>query len=134
MTGALHHIQLPGSSGFDAVGAAPSAATEESSSPVARSCRSALAGSVALAITDRKSTRLNSSHMSISYAVFCLKKKNSTKASECTKKNSANNKKPRIAGLFKFREAVQMCCLFVSARIQPQGFLQTPHRCRGHQT
>src|SRR3989344_3856547 len=26
---------------------------------------------------DRKSTRLNSSHMSISYAVFCLKKKNS---------------------------------------------------------
>src|SRR6266571_4737557 len=32
---------------------------------------------------DRKSTRLNSSHMSISYAVFCLKKK---------------NKRPRVAG------------------------------------
>src|SRR5207245_2531104 len=29
--------------------------------------------------TDRKSTRLNSSHGSISYAVFCLKKKKSTK-------------------------------------------------------
>src|SRR5690242_21286882 len=27
------------------------------------------------AIVDRKSTRLNSSHMSTSYAVFCLKKK-----------------------------------------------------------
>src|SRR5690242_21199285 len=26
-------------------------------------------------LKDRKSTRLNSSHMSISYAVFCLKKK-----------------------------------------------------------
>src|SRR5690242_21446193 len=26
-------------------------------------------------VEDRKSTRLNSSHMSISYAVFCLKKK-----------------------------------------------------------
>src|SRR3712207_8987257 len=26
--------------------------------------------------TDRKSTRLNSSHANISYAVFCLKKKN----------------------------------------------------------
>src|SRR5438477_7744652 len=26
-------------------------------------------------LRDRKSTRLNSSHMSISYAVFCLKKK-----------------------------------------------------------
>src|SRR5690242_21587122 len=29
-------------------------------------------------IEDRKSTRLNSSHMSISYAVFCLKKKKIT--------------------------------------------------------
>src|SRR5699024_11995302 len=28
-----------------------------------------------LATQDRKSTRLNSSHVSISYAVFCLKKK-----------------------------------------------------------
>src|SRR5437773_6285489 len=27
---------------------------------------------------DRKSTRLNSSHITTSYAVFCLKKKNST--------------------------------------------------------
>src|SRR5690606_41306310 len=27
---------------------------------------------------DRKSTRLNSSHVKISYAVFCLKKKNTT--------------------------------------------------------
>src|SRR3712207_7939965 len=29
---------------------------------------------------DRKSTRLNSSHANISYAVFCLKKKNNTSA------------------------------------------------------
>src|SRR5439155_1853788 len=29
-------------------------------------------------IGDRKSTRLNSSHVAISYAVFCLKKKNRT--------------------------------------------------------
>src|SRR2546421_6970137 len=29
-------------------------------------------------LLDRKSTRLNSSHDQISYAVFCLKKKNST--------------------------------------------------------
>src|SRR5699024_11541831 len=29
-----------------------------------------------LSIEDRKSTRLNSSHVSISYAVFCLKKQN----------------------------------------------------------
>src|SRR5438309_8417915 len=30
-------------------------------------------------LRDRKSTRLNSSHSSISYAVFCLKKKKNTK-------------------------------------------------------
>src|SRR6266571_6048358 len=36
---------------------------------------------------DRKSTRLNSSHMSISYAVFCLKKKkNNNTAHYCIKK------------------------------------------------
>src|SRR3712207_7608744 len=29
-----------------------------------------------LGVQDRKSTRLNSSHANISYAVFCLKKKN----------------------------------------------------------
>src|SRR5207249_9386571 len=32
---------------------------------------------------DRKSTRLNSSHVSISYAVFCLKKKNLSIVSFC---------------------------------------------------
>src|SRR4051812_49866763 len=34
---------------------------------------------------DRKSTRLNSSHMSISYAVFCLKKKKSTASAPLTR-------------------------------------------------
>src|SRR3989442_11712526 len=33
------------------------------------------AGAVLASIQDRKSTRLNSSHVRISYAVFCLKKK-----------------------------------------------------------
>src|SRR3712207_8325441 len=33
---------------------------------------------IALALLDRKSTRLNSSHANISYAVFCLKKKKNT--------------------------------------------------------
>src|SRR5438067_9375173 len=32
---------------------------------------------------DRKSTRLNSSHVSISYAVFCLKKKKKKKYQMC---------------------------------------------------
>src|SRR5690242_21605324 len=36
---------------------------------------SVVATELATNALDRKSTRLNSSHMSISYAVFCLKKK-----------------------------------------------------------
>src|SRR3712207_6856627 len=43
------------------------------------SCR-ALVDRLDAAGTDRKSTRLNSSHANISYAVFCLKKKNHTRA------------------------------------------------------
>src|SRR3712207_6951297 len=35
----------------------------------------ATAGGFEILIKDRKSTRLNSSHANISYAVFCLKKK-----------------------------------------------------------
>src|SRR5437763_3762794 len=37
------------------------------------------AGVISRAARDRKSTRLNSSHRCISYAVFCLKKKKDTK-------------------------------------------------------
>src|SRR5204862_2450929 len=39
----------------------------------------ALAPERATRSSDRKSTRLNSSHVEISYAVFCLKKKTKTK-------------------------------------------------------
>src|SRR6267142_6203681 len=45
---------------------------------------------------DRKSTRLNSSHMSISYAVFCLKKKKKkTKSTTDTKKKKKNKTKKK---------------------------------------
>src|SRR5438045_7014217 len=40
---------------------------------------------------DRKSTRLNSSHLGISYAVFCLKKKNKQK--EKITKKTQNEKR-----------------------------------------
>src|SRR3989449_2106039 len=40
-----------------------------------REARTARIGGELLALVDRKSTRLNSSHGYISYAVFCLKKK-----------------------------------------------------------
>src|SRR6266487_6777732 len=41
---------------------------------------------------DRKSTRLNSSHPSISYAVFCLKKKKKKKTERKKKQQKKNNK------------------------------------------
>src|SRR5699024_12001695 len=45
-------------------------------------------------IEDRKSTRLNSSHVSISYAVFCLKKKN--EAQKVQDMISKNEERQRI--------------------------------------
>src|SRR5262245_63951463 len=57
------------------------AATAASMDPVAEGNIGAGAGATVgklLGGKDRKSTRLNSSHLGISYAVFCLKKKTST--------------------------------------------------------
>src|SRR5690625_6665367 len=44
---------------------------------------------------DRKSTRLNSSHVAISYAVFCLKKKNKKKNNNETNKNEQTERSKR---------------------------------------
>src|SRR5437868_11139610 len=48
-----------------------------------------------VALQDRKSTRLNSSHVSISYAVFCLKKKKNNQQlySQATKKQTVRKLK-----------------------------------------
>src|SRR5437667_9234547 len=46
---------------------------------VASAQRGCGAGAVRMRYRDRKSTRLNSSHITISYAVFCLKKKKEEK-------------------------------------------------------
>src|SRR5256885_7855973 len=48
----------------------------------------ALLGAAYAVFGDRKSTRLNSSHLVISYAVFCLKKKHTT--STVTPANTVN--------------------------------------------
>src|SRR5476649_2992496 len=49
-------------------------------------------------VLDRKSTRLNSSHTVISYAVFCLKKKKKkeVRKQKKTKKKKNKQKKPKI--------------------------------------
>src|SRR5690554_7111803 len=50
-------------------------------------------------LADRKSTRLNSSHVRISYAVFCLKKKNKTKYSSQLTHNHLTTKPVRHSSL-----------------------------------
>src|SRR5688572_32707942 len=60
------HDALPISNGRGAA-APPAACSRIQQMPAAESGK--------LSVTDRKSTRLNSSHSQISYAVFCLKKK-----------------------------------------------------------
>src|SRR5437868_10974478 len=40
-------------------------------------------------VVDRKSTRLNSSHVSISYAVFCLKKKKDNRTARASAEDSS---------------------------------------------
>src|SRR2546422_5354963 len=50
-------------------------ATGSTTNVAARFAGSAQGGEIVMGPTDRKSTRLNSSHGYISYAVFCLKKK-----------------------------------------------------------
>src|SRR5207302_6572453 len=75
-------IGWPGSSrrviltSFAAVGVSPPAAETKSSSRC-----DPIRG-------DRKSTRLNSSHVKISYAVFCLKKKKKKKKKKTKKKKN----------------------------------------------
>src|SRR5437667_6839802 len=45
---------------------------------------------------DRKSTRLNSSHITISYAVFCLKKKKKTKKKDQRNKRHSRNQRKLV--------------------------------------
>src|SRR5256885_13256803 len=54
--------------------------------------------------TDRKSTRLNSSHLVISYAVFCLKKKK--KAEKTTSPDYSINQHPEVC---KTTHCTQSC-------------------------
>src|SRR5207249_4150118 len=66
----------PGSTLFPYTTLFRSPATAKPTSRSASAPRAAPGSRSARAKRDRKSTRLNSSHVSISYAVFCLKKKN----------------------------------------------------------
>src|SRR2546427_9488242 len=56
------------------------------------------------AARDRKSTRLNSSHSQISYAVFCLKKKNSIGPAQ-----TRSDTLPHVQQRATFLEKVEPC-------------------------
>src|SRR5690554_7671108 len=71
LIGEAGHFRVGACFGFGAAGAGhPSSQAQRDEDPWAHAAASLLEVS-----GDRKSTRLNSSHVRISYAVFCLKKK-----------------------------------------------------------
>src|SRR2546426_9214823 len=86
------HDALPISAGADVLEAAAAGGRAEADAAVV------VGGAVDLQINaagaDRKSTRLNSSHLVISYAVFCLKKK---KKKTVTDREDKRREKQRIA-------------------------------------
>src|SRR5690554_7081222 len=60
-------------------------------------------GGVVPEIADRKSTRLNSSHVRISYAVFCLKKKKKKNIKEMNSPQNTITRKTGISGSTKIQ-------------------------------
>src|SRR5260363_362651 len=89
--------------------------------------------------TDRKSTRLNSSHQIISYAVFCLKKKKyrsrcrrsklhkktmeTTKQPETVKKMNPSSPKRRFMSHHARRAGLHICFFFLMIRRPPRSTL-----------
>src|SRR2546421_6862119 len=76
----------------------PRAATRAGTAPAADCC-------YGRRIIDRKSTRLNSSHDQISYAVFCLKKKKKKKTKDSKKDDIPKRKSDRLPDVVR-----RQCC------------------------
>src|SRR5947199_4748605 len=62
-------------------------------------------------LIDRKSTRLNSSHLGISYAVFCLKKKKKHHKEFSDRNNTRHNYHHTNTSYASFRSKKQPTCL-----------------------
>src|SRR5204863_8944351 len=65
-----------------------SSGVEMIQSATERAGRAFISSEMTFVSRDRKSTRLNSSHVEISYAVFCLKKKKKKQNTKTKKKNN----------------------------------------------
>src|SRR5205807_9739097 len=66
---------VPAPQGGLVIGGIVAIVTAYTTAPQGGIVMGSVAGALTTYATDRKSTRLNSSHLVISYAVFCLKKK-----------------------------------------------------------
>src|SRR6266853_112428 len=71
---------------------------------------------------DRKSTRLNSSHSQISYAVFCLKKKKKKKKKKKNKKKKKKKKKRKKKRIKKKEKKKFYITSFITKKIFKRGF------------
>src|SRR2546430_13355765 len=78
---------------------------------------------------DRKSTRLNSSHSQISYAVFCLKKKNKLHKALTTHyvRSSTTTQIFLTSHIYPTRSPHTACHLFASVYIMPPHSSSTPY-------
>src|SRR5690554_4495947 len=88
------------------------------------------AAALAAAVVDRKSTRLNSSHVRISYAVFCLKKKKNNKKfhqnnKRQTKLITVDNKHYTIYKAYLYNNASRLAIPFSSQALPPDIFILT---------
>src|SRR2546430_12509984 len=73
--------------------------------------RKAVQGSVIFVSRDRKSTRLNSSHSQISYAVFCLKKKKTDNVQLCDPAHTHSILQLRYASVTDACVHVRVTCI-----------------------
>src|ERR1022692_3488926 len=88
--------------------------TSELQSPCNLVCRFCL---------DRKSTRLNSSHLVISYAVFCLKKKNTVRLRPPCRRGHPGPARPRETGHQRRRAPSRPSFFFLMIRRPPRSTL-----------
>src|ERR1022692_1634092 len=68
--------------------------------------------------SDRKSTRLNSSHLVISYAVFCLKKKK--------KKNEQHTQRKRVRAVVTAHQSTANCTTVLTSLRLPVPVVSYP--------
>src|SRR5256886_13655553 len=78
------------------------------------SVRTRSRGVSSIALLDRKSTRLNSSHSQISYAVFCLKKK---KKQTNSLNFSINTQPIHLPTIYNHQECIYICQISYSNMI-----------------